>query len=131
MFGDVRLNSAMKKKVASKTLVGGAISVKCISNCFKLKQLTSAAAPCVAYSIQNNWSATELSTTIYIPANASFEAAFQGFSLLLYYFMNFASFEGSAWIAGLGVGANGGWSVSTAISTIPRFDGMTITIIYE
>ncbi|CAF3651938.1 unnamed protein product [Rotaria sp. Silwood1] len=91
--------------ITTKGLIGNG-SVNCISTCSTTGVLASVSAPCVAYSIKNDWSVGEVSTVINVSANVKFEAAFQG----------------GSWISTLGVGADGGWSISAEITTIPRSD---------
>lgn len=61
----------------------GAGDIVCISlNCFNLGILASASAPCVSFSAIDDWSVSESSTVINIPANVTIEAAFQGLLFL-------------------------------------------------
>ena len=111
--------------IASGSAIGSG-DIYCISfNCYYLGILASVSAPCVGFSVIDNWSVAENSKVISIPANITFEAAFQGLrSLYTYNLTNSFSLLGNAWISTLGVGGSGSWSVSTQITTIPRPDGM-------
>jgi hypothetical protein len=59
--------------IANKTEIGDG-SVRCISTtCYNISTLAFVDAPCVAYSIQNQWSAGEISTVVNLTANITFE----------------------------------------------------------